>query len=69
MGSWPARPSVNITAGGTEPDAVRSQSALFLNDRSSVLFKPDKVAPLSDEGILIHRLEPQQARVTLTTNL
>jgi len=34
-----------------------------------VLFKPDKVAPLSDEGIFIHRFEPRQARVTLTINL
>ena len=69
MGSRPAYPSVSITTGSTEPDAVRSQSALFLNDRSTVLFKPDKVAPLGDEGILIHRFEPRQARVTLTINL
>ena len=60
---------MSISAGGTEPDAVRSQSALFLDDRSTVLFKPDTVAPLSDEGILIHRFEPRQVCVTLTISV
>ena len=60
---------MSISAGGTEPDAVRSQSALFLDDRSTVLFKPDTVAPLSDGGILIQRFEPRQVCVTLTISM
>ena len=69
MGSWPARPSVNITAGGTEPDAVKSQSALSPDHRSTMVFERDKVAPLSVEGIVIHHFEPRQVRVTLRINL
>ena len=54
---------------GTEPDAVTSQSALFLDDHPTVLFKPDTVAPLSDGGILTQGFEPRQVCVTLTISM
>lgn len=69
MGSWPACPSVNITAGGTEPDAVRSQSASSPDHRSTMVFERDKVAPLRVEGIVIRHFESRQERVTLGINL
>nr|WP_271504330.1 hypothetical protein [Luminiphilus sp.] len=60
---------MNITAGGTEPDAVRSQRALSPDNRSTMVFKRDKAAPLSVERIVIHHFEPRQVRVTLRINL